>query len=149
MIVSTILNMKTFKVTRKIRFGHIDAAGIAFYPRLVEMLNDTVEDFFDQAIDYSFQKMHIQQKCGLPTVSLQVDFKASIELGDNILWSLNVLEISRSSFSVRITATSGEVVHLVADIKLVYVQLTENSIKSTLITDEIRKKLEIYLIHPN
>lgn len=136
--------MKTFNVTRKIRFGHVDAAGIAFYPRLVEMLNDTVEDFFDQVIDYSFQKMHLQQKCGLPTVSLQVDFKKSIALGDEILWSLNVLEISRSSFSVRIIATSADVVHLSADIKLVYVQLTENGIKSTLIIDDIRKKLEIY-----
>ncbi|MFT5520964.1 MAG: 4-hydroxybenzoyl-CoA thioesterase [Enterobacterales bacterium] len=136
--------MKTFNVTRKIRFGHIDAAGIAFYPRLVEMLNDTVEDFFDQAIDYSFQEMHLQQKCGLPTVSLKVDFKASIALGDEILWSLNVLKISRSSFSVRIIASSADVEHLSAEIKLVYVQLTENGIKSTLISDEIRKKLAMY-----
>ena len=139
--------MKTFNVTRKIRFGHIDAAGIAFYPRLVEMLNDTVEDFFDQAIDYSFREMHMQQKCGLPTVSLQVDFIKSIALGDEVLWSLNVLEISRSSFSVKIIATSTDVVHLTADIKLVYVQLTENGIKSTLITDEIRKKLNQYMAH--
>jgi 4-hydroxybenzoyl-CoA thioesterase len=138
--------MKTFNVTRKIRFGHIDAAGIAFYPRLVEMLNDTVEDFFDQAIDYSFHKMHKQQKCGIPTISLQVDFKASIALGDEILWSLNVLEISRSSFSVRIKATSAELEHLSADIKLVYVKLEEDGIKSTLLTDDIRKKLEIYLL---
>ena len=136
--------MKTFRVTRKIRFGHVDAAGIAFYPRLVEMLNDTVEDFFDQAIDYSFREMHLQQKCGLPTVSLQVEFKESISLGDEILWSLNVLAISRSSFTVKITATSAAVLHLSADIKLVYVQLTESGIKSTLITDEIRNKLEKY-----
>ena len=139
-----MINMKTFNVTRKIRFGHIDAAGIAFYPRLVEMLNDTVEDFFDQAIDYSFHKMHLQQKCGLPTVSLQVDFIKSIALGDEVLWSLNVLEISRSSFSVKIIATSTDVVHLTADIKLVYVQLTDNGIKSTIIVDNIRKKLEEY-----
>jgi 4-hydroxybenzoyl-CoA thioesterase len=136
--------MKTFNVKRKIRFGHIDAAGIAFYPRLVEMLNDTVEDFFDQAIDYSFREMHLQQKCGLPTVNLQVDFKESISLGDEILWSLNVTEINRSSFTVRIIASSGELVHLTATIKLVYVQLTENGIKSTQITDNIRKKLEKY-----
>jgi len=138
--------MKTFTVTRKIRFGHIDAAGIAFYPRLVEMLNDTVEDFFEQAIDYSFREMHIKQKRGLPTVRLQVDFKKSISLGDVILWSLNVSEISRSSFSVKIVATSAEGIHVSADIKLVYVQLSEEGIKSTTLTEEIRRKLEKYSI---
>lgn len=37
--------MVKFEVTRKIRFGQTDAAGITYYPRLVEMINDIVEDF--------------------------------------------------------------------------------------------------------
>ena len=67
--------MKTFKVTRKIRFGQIDAAGIAFYPRLVEMLNDTVEDFFDQAIEglssfTEFKSLKIEKSLSYNWVSL-------------------------------------------------------------------------------
>ena len=48
--------MAKFEVTRKIRFGQTDAAGITCYPRLVEMINDIVEDYFAEVVNFSYKK---------------------------------------------------------------------------------------------
>ena len=41
----------------KVRFQHVDYAGIVFYPRFLEMLNCLVEDWFEEALDRPFSKM--------------------------------------------------------------------------------------------
>ena len=38
----------SFTTTRKVRFEHCDPAGIVFYPRYFEMINGTVEDWFEE-----------------------------------------------------------------------------------------------------
>jgi 4-hydroxybenzoyl-CoA thioesterase len=67
---------RAFQTTALVRFAHIDAAGIVFYPRYLEMLNGAVEDWCDQALGADFYTLHVVRKIGLPTVKLQVDFKA-------------------------------------------------------------------------
>ena len=40
-----------FTYPHKVLFRHCDPAGIVFYPRYFEMMNDTVEAFFGTALD--------------------------------------------------------------------------------------------------
>ena len=47
-----------FTKQEKVRFKHVDYAGIVFYPRFLEMLNDLVEDWFEEAFDRPFSKIH-------------------------------------------------------------------------------------------
>ena len=49
--------MGQFTKQEKVRFQHVDYAGIVFYPRFLEMLNCLVEDWFEEAIDRPFSKM--------------------------------------------------------------------------------------------
>ncbi|MEG1266654.1 MAG: acyl-CoA thioesterase, partial [Myroides sp.] len=62
--------MNYFIKEEQIRFRHTDFAGIVFYPRFLEMLNDLVEDWFDEALDRPFSKIH--ETNGIPTVDLKV-----------------------------------------------------------------------------
>jgi acyl-CoA thioesterase FadM len=48
--------MSYFIKQEKIRFQHIDYAGIVFYPRFLEMLNGLVEDWFEEALDRRNQR---------------------------------------------------------------------------------------------
>lgn len=76
-----------FIKTEKIRFQHVDYAGIVFYPRYLEMLNGIVEDWFEEALERPFSKMH--ETNGIPTVDLKVQFKKAARLGDTLtkrLW---------------------------------------------------------------
>ena len=56
----------SFVSQQQVRFAHVDAAGIVFYPRYFEMLNAAVEDYFAQHIGVDFATMHIERKIGIP-----------------------------------------------------------------------------------
>jgi 4-hydroxybenzoyl-CoA thioesterase len=80
-----------FIKTEKIRFKHVDYAGIVFYPRFLEMLNDLVEDWFEEALDRPFSEIH--ETNGIPTVDLKVQFKNAARLGQVLqkkLWVKNI-----------------------------------------------------------
>src|SRR6187402_1697023 len=80
-----------FTKTEKIRFKHVDYAGIVFYPRFLEMLNDLVEDWFEEALDWPFSKIH--ETNGIPTVDLKVQFKKAARIGETLtkqLWVQNL-----------------------------------------------------------
>lgn len=137
--------MATFKVTRKIRFGQTDAAGITYYPRLVEMINDIVEDFFADAVKFSYKEMIVDTDYGVPTVNLNVTFKNPAELEDYVDWYLVVTKIGRSSFSVFIEAKVGEKEILCADVKLVYIKGKGNIMKSHPLPDHVKKVMQNYM----
>ena len=138
--------MATFKVTRKIRFGQTDAAGVTYYPRLVEMINDIVEDFFADAVKFSYKEMIVETDYGVPTVNLNVTFKSPAELEDYVDWYLVVTKIGRSSFSVLIDAKVGEKEILTADVKLVYIKGKGNIMKSHPLPDHVREVMQDYLV---
>ena len=79
--------MSQFTKQEKVRFQHVDYAGIVFYPRFLEMLNCLVEDWFEEALDRPFSKMH--ETNGIPTVDLKIQFKNAARLGE-IFYSLRV-----------------------------------------------------------
>jgi 4-hydroxybenzoyl-CoA thioesterase len=79
----------------KVRFQHIDYAGIVFYPRFLEMLNGLVEDWFEEALDRPFSKMH--ETNGIPTVDLKIQFKNAARLGEILTKKLWVKELKNSS----------------------------------------------------
>jgi 4-hydroxybenzoyl-CoA thioesterase len=79
----------------KVRFQHIDYAGIVFYPRFLEMLNGLVEDWFEEALDRPFSKMH--ETNGIPTVDLKIQFKNAARLGEILTKKLWAKELKKSS----------------------------------------------------
>lgn len=85
-----------FTKTEKIRFKHVDYAGIVFYPRFLEMLNDLVEDWFEEALDRPFAKIH-ESNVGIPTVDLKVQFKKAARIGDVLTKQLWVKSLGGAS----------------------------------------------------
>jgi len=63
--------MAAFTYTQKVMFQHCDPAGIVFYPRYFEMVNATVEEWFDQVIGFGFPTMHGPMKVAVPTAALR------------------------------------------------------------------------------
>ena len=86
---------QAFIKQEKIRFKHIDYAGIVFYPRFLEMLNDIVEDWFEEALERPFSKMH--ETNGIPTVDLKVQFKNAARIGEILAKKFWVIELKSSS----------------------------------------------------
>jgi 4-hydroxybenzoyl-CoA thioesterase len=89
-----------FVTTITVRFGDCDPAGIVFYPRYVEMINNLVEDWCAQGLGHSFRRLHMEQHLGLPTVNINCDFVATSTLGESLSAELGVLEIGNSSITL-------------------------------------------------
>lgn len=85
-----------FSTTAQVRFAHVDAAGIVFYPRYFELLNGAVEDWF-AALGSDFRTLHLGQNTGTPTVSLECEFVAPSMLGDLLQIELNPEQVGTSS----------------------------------------------------
>lgn len=99
----------TFISRQQVRFAHVDAAGIVFYPRYFEMLNAAVEDYFAETIGASFAEIHLNRGLGVPTVRLEAAFAAPSRLGDVLDLQMTVKEVGRSSAQLAVEVRcSGE-----------------------------------------
>lgn len=92
----------SFRNTVRVRFKDCDAAGIVFFPRYVEMLNDLVEDWFREALDWPFERMHGADRAGVPTADLQCRFVAPSRMGEVLTRELAVTRLGSSSCTLRV-----------------------------------------------
>ena len=93
---------EVFTNTVRVRFKDCDAAGIVFFPRYFEMLNDLVEDWFREALDWSFDAMHGAAQAGVPTAEVSCRFVAPSRLGELLTRELRVTRLGRTSFSLQV-----------------------------------------------
>src|SRR5690606_10880982 len=137
--------MKYFIKEEQIRFRHTDFAGIVFYPRFFEMLNDLVEDWFDEALERPFSKIH--ETNGIPTVDLKVQFKNAARIGEILTKKLWVIELKNSSVICGFHFTNQEnKTVLEGEVTLVNVSIAEDrkTIKSEAFNEETAKKITNY-----
>jgi len=88
----------------QIEFNHCDPAGIVFFPRYHEMLNSVVENFFAAELGRSFARISLQDRCGVPTVRLQTEFRRPSHLGEMLRFTLRVAAVGRSSVDFLVEA---------------------------------------------
>lgn len=113
-----------FSARITVRFNHVDAAGIVFYPRYYEMLNETIERWFDEGLGTSFRDLHLVQNRGMPARSIAVDFLKASRLGDILTFTLNVKKIGASSLTLDIRCSCAGEERLAATVILVCVVLS-------------------------
>jgi 4-hydroxybenzoyl-CoA thioesterase len=114
-----------FRRQELIRFQHCDPAGIVFYPRYVEMLNATVEDWFAEVVGTSFDEIHVTNRTAIPVVSLSIDFRQVSRLGEILSFALAVDRIGKTSVTLLINAESNDEVRLEARLTLVHIGLED------------------------
>ena len=139
--------MNYFIKEEQIRFRHTDFAGIVFYPRFLEMLNDLVEDWFDEALDRPFSKIH--ETNGIPTVDLKVQFKNAARIGEILTKKLWVKELKSSSVICGFQfINQQDKTVLEGEVTLVNVAIAEDrkTIKAEAFNDEVKAKIEKYLL---
>ncbi|KAA0693771.1 acyl-CoA thioesterase [Neorhizobium sp. P12A] len=114
-----------FQRQELVRFQHCDPAGIVFYPRYVEMINATIEDWFAQAVGTDFAKIHGELKSAIPVVSLKIDFHAPSRLGERLDFNLAIEKLGSTSIKIHVSASAGGGVRLSALVTLVHISLED------------------------
>lgn len=137
---------QTFVKTEKIRFQHCDPAGIVFYPRFLEMVNQLVEDWFEEALELPFVQLHTE--AAIPTVSLNIQFRNAARLGDLITKHLFVSKISRTSLVYTVQFLREQTTILHGEVTLVYVRYNEahTDIQSAPWPDNLRAAIAPYCL---
>lgn len=139
--------MNYFIKEEQIRFRHTDFAGIVFYPRFLEMLNDLVEDWFEEALDRPFSKIH--ETNGIPTVDLKVQFKNAARIGEILTKKLWVKELKNSSVVCGfVFINQDDKTVLEGEVTLVNVSIAADrkSIKSEAFSETMVEKITNYII---
>ena len=128
-----------FEMPQKVLFKHCDPAGIVFYPRYFEMMNDCVEAFFD----HIGHPMHeILKDGGVPTVQVQTRFQKPSRHGDDLVIHLLPQRVGNSSFTFEIKALAGEEERFASDMVIVHV---DNNGAAEAWPDPIRNKLALQI----
>jgi 4-hydroxybenzoyl-CoA thioesterase len=79
------------------RFGDIDDAGIAYYPKLLHYVHCAFEDWWSDALHHPYPRLLHEDRLGFPAVKLDVEFFAPIRYGDEPRVHLGVLEMGTGS----------------------------------------------------
>lgn len=98
---------RPFTARHRLRFAHCDPAGIAYYPRYLELCDAVIEEWTEAVIGVPRKELHFELEQGLPTVSLTANFSAVSRLGDWLDFALTVETLGRSSVDLSIEVTCG------------------------------------------
>jgi 4-hydroxybenzoyl-CoA thioesterase len=94
-----------YRVKIKVRFGDIDHAGILYYPRFFHYFHIAFEEFFEQVVGVSYDRILNDERIAFPTVKLETEFRKPLEYGD-------ILEVAMESRQVgNASATFGFTVY--------------------------------------
>ena len=132
-----------FEEVQAVRFQHCDPAGIVFYPRYYEMLNLTVERFFERQLGFSFNKLHKQLNVTVPTVRIETDFLDASYLEDRLQFQMTLDRIGKSSLGFQIVCMCEDKLRLRALITLVCIDFDKK--KATPWPDVLRIKIDTIL----
>jgi 4-hydroxybenzoyl-CoA thioesterase len=129
-----------FQRDQTVRFGHCDPAGIVFYPRYFEMLNELVEDWFAQALRVPFEQLIGQRRIGMPTAQLDTRFKRISRQGDVLHQRLRLTRLGGSSLALAISFDGDDGTRVEFDQVLVCTSLDTH--KPQALPDDVRAAIE-------
>ena len=129
-----------FTFTQKILFKYCDPAGIVFYPRYFEMLNDCVETFFAQELLHPFEDMHPDS--GVPTAQIEARFEAPCRHGDIVNIRLVCNKLGKSSLGLEFRAACNGQLRFSAHSTLVHINAEG---RSTAWPDSLRTKITEFM----
>ncbi len=130
-----------------VRFGDVDPAGIAYYPRLINFLHVALEEFFAACVDKPYASA-IEEGLLLPTAHLEIDFVAPVRFGDVLAVAVIVEHVGRTSVRIRYEGKVRQcrdgrwVLQPVLIARSVVVAVMGAALEPTPIPDWLREKLE-------
>ncbi len=102
--------MSAFTSTIQVRFGHVDPAGIAYFPRIYDYIHEVFEDVWERHVDERYYKILSVDRIGFPLVHSEVNFKRPLRFGDHATVRVTCFRLGRSSLGLRYRFEVGGVV---------------------------------------
>lgn len=109
-----VMNLRAFVTSQRIRFGHIDPAGIAYFPRIFNFIHEAFEDLWSEFMCIPYNRLMEQDRISFPTVHVEADFKHGLRFGERPVVEITCSHIGHSSVSFRYRYWVGDRLCVVA-----------------------------------
>ena len=93
--------MNAFTTQIQVRFGHVDPAGIAYFPRIYDYIHDVFEEVWEDHVGQRYYHLLLEEKIGFPLVHADVDFQSPLRFGDRPTVRVTCFKLGRSSLGLR------------------------------------------------
>lgn len=90
-----------YNTVLQVRFGHVDPAGIVYFPRIYDYLHDVFEELWEKHVGQRYYHLLLERRIGFPLVHSEVDFRSPMRFGDRPVVSVTCLGLGRSSLKLR------------------------------------------------
>ncbi len=114
-----------FSARRTVRFAACDPAGIVFYPRFFEILDDVKEEFFATVLGQPIHLYFRDRRRGFPIARLETDFLAPSYHGDMLEVGLAIRHVGRTSVRMDYRIACGGQPRLQARTVIVFTDLAD------------------------
>ncbi len=135
--------MNTFNTVIQVRFGHVDPAGIVYFPRIYDYIHDVFEEVWEKHVGRLYYQLIIDEKIGFPLVHSEVDFLRPLRFGDLPVVSVSCRKVGRTSISLRYVFTVGGEKCLEARMTTVGVRL--ETMESLAVPEAFRERFALIL----
>ena len=132
--------MSAFTTVIQVRFGHVDPAGIVYFPRIYDYLHDVFEELWEKHVGERYYRILCDDKVGLPLVHSEVDFQHPLRFGDRPVVRVTCFQLGRSSLGLRYRFTLDEV--LCVDARMTTVCVDLDTMKSIEMPAKYRARFE-------
>jgi len=112
-----------FVLEQKVRFGHVDPAGIAYFPRLFDYIHEAFEELWESHVGVRYYELIGGRRMGFPLVRSEVDFQSPLRFGDRPQVRITCFHLGRSSLGLRYVYRLGERVCIDARMTTVCIDL--------------------------
>lgn len=133
--------MSAFSTVLQVRFGHVDPAGIAYFPRIYDYLHDVFEELWEEHVGQRYYHLLLERRIGFPLVHSEVDFHSPLRFGDRPVVSVTCVRLGRTSIGLRYRFTLGDQPVLEARMTTVCTDL--ESMTPIPIPDDFRARFEL------
>lgn len=135
--------MSAFSTVIQVRFGHVDPAGIAYFPRIFDYVHDVFEEVWETHVGTRYYHLLLEQNIGFPLVHSDVDFKKPLRFGDRPIVTVTCTRLGRTSLGLRYRFLMGSELHVEA--RMVTVCTRTDTMEPLPIPEEFRRRFEAIL----
>lgn len=133
----------TFVHEHRVGFDDVDAAGIVYFPRILDYCHRAFEELL-VALGRPLYETLRDGPHAAPVVHAEADYRSPLVHGDPVRIEIRIAEIGARSFQVAYVVRSGE--RLVAEARIVHVTLDRPSCAPVEVPKDLRAALEPYLV---
>ncbi|MCP5302681.1 MAG: acyl-CoA thioesterase [Pseudomonadales bacterium] len=130
---------EVFITRRLVRFGDVDPAGIAYYPRINNFIHEAFENLWEEYIGERYYLLIQEKRIAFPMVHTEIDFRAPLRFGDRPVIKVTCFHLGRSSLGIRYVFDVNGVICVDAKTKTTCIDA--DKLKSQPIPDVYRKPL--------